>query len=172
VQNIGRPLPAYLVLPKQIAALVPNGNSGNVHIFLDSEDGALKMKDENGHITVFLSDYTIIPSTGGGDVDEPTNKDMPCLFTFNDGDLACATGLTHDPRPDSAITITVNGVEIGPIGFNSKVGAAVYFSNTNGLTASSREDLMVGTRVYWQGSIAGWQLETADVMSIFYTVGT
>lgn len=166
---IGRSLLPYLQLTQQPSAAIPPGaGPGKVNVFIDSADHMLKMKDHLGHVTV------IEGSPGGGgsgidDVEEPLNKDMPCLATSQDGDLACLTGLLHDPRPDSAITIALNGVTVGNLKFGGKTGAAAYFSNDSGVSACTRQNLTIGSRLYWQGSIAGLELDTSDTISIFYT---
>ena len=66
--------------------------------------------------------------------------------TLQDGDLATDAQLPYPPTGD--VLVKVNGLEV-------EVGAGCYFE---------------GARLFWRGSLAGFELDGADVISFTYEV--
>lgn len=85
--------------------------------------------------------------------------------TSADGDYAGIT-ITYTPYSDSNVQVTVNGV-----GANLGDGVKTkdcYFSGDNGTTARAIADITAGDKLYWNGSIAGFELEDTDLVDIIY----
>jgi len=106
------------------------------------------------------------------------NKNMPCNLTLMDGDEAASIGMSYTPSKGSYIEVLLNGVQVN-IENTATMGALVtspcYFSNDGGSSHSSRnvrliKDIVVGDKLYWMGSIAGYQLDTSDRTDWNYVV--
>lgn len=84
--------------------------------------------------------------------------------TSSDGDT---TGLTisNTPHNDSHVRVMVNGIEVG-LGGNKLL--TCYFSADGGTTARAIADITSGDTLYWNGSIAGYQLDANDKINIIY----
>lgn len=106
-----------------------------------------------------------------------SNKNMTASTTVADNDLACATAVATTPAPSSAaggyICAAVNGIIIMNVGDATKVGVPCYFSNDGGVTARALKSVVAGDLLYWNGSVAGYELDTTtDKISFFITVST
>lgn len=84
--------------------------------------------------------------------------------TSSDGDT---TGLTisNTPHNDSHVRVMVNGIEVG-LGGNKLL--TCYFSADGGTTARAIADITSGDTLYWNGSVAGYQLDANDKINIIY----
>lgn len=102
-----------------------------------------------------------------GGVPTQNNRLMAALATTSDGDLAVTTAVTLTPRSDSNVKVEVNGANI-QVGDGTKVGVEAYFSNDGGVTAVTISAIALGDQLYWNGSVAGYQLESADRISFRY----
>jgi hypothetical protein len=85
--------------------------------------------------------------------------------TSSDGD---ATGvfISHTPFGDGLVQVTVNGLA-------SNLGDGVtttscYFSADGGTTARAMADIEGGDQLYWNGSIAGYELDGSDLVDVIY----
>jgi hypothetical protein len=85
--------------------------------------------------------------------------------TSSDGD---ATGvfISHTPFGDGLVQVTVNGLA-------SNLGDGVttsscYFSVDGGTTARAMADIEGGDQLYWNGSIAGYELDGTDLVDVIY----
>jgi|TARA_R100000541_G_scaffold58736_1_gene70427 hypothetical protein len=87
-----------------------------------------------------------------------------CNNTTNDGD-AVGISITYTPFSDGSVIIKVNGLAASLS--NDKSGP-IYFSADGGTTAKTIANITAGDSLYWNGSIAGYQLETSDDISIVY----
>lgn len=96
------------------------------------------------------------------------NKEMTASTTSNNGDLACATVLAGTPANDSYVIVFVNGIAV-TVGDGVKTKDC-YFSADSGSTAKTLANIGSGDRLYWNGSIAGYQLATTDVIDFVYEV--
>lgn len=83
------------------------------------------------------------------------------------GDSA-PTGITmsYSPYQDSYVTVEVNGISV-EIGDGLKDKDA-YFSGDNGVTATTIEEIRLGDELFWNGNIAGFDLETGDEINLIY----
>lgn len=85
--------------------------------------------------------------------------------TSSDGD---ATGvfISHTPFGDGSVTITVNGLGVN-LG-DGTTNASCYFSVDGGTTARAMADIEGGDQLYWNGSIAGYELDSGDLLDVIY----
>lgn len=95
------------------------------------------------------------------------NKDVTCSTTVNDGDQACATGIAGTPTSGSVVMVFINGVaeRLGD-GVKTK---SCYFSADTGTTPKAWSAIAAGDKLYWVGSIAGYQLAATDTVTFLYT---
>jgi hypothetical protein len=89
---------------------------------------------------------------------------MTASTTTNDGDLACATAVTRTPATSSTNGgyggVRVNGLHV-VVGDGTKTGADCYFSGDGGTTARAMKSIVAGDQLYWQHTIAGYNLDAA-----------
>ena len=123
-----------------------------------------------GAITVGTTAITIQAFASAGSSTNPStsNKFMAASATTADGDAACATGLAGTPAANSYVKVTVNGDE--PEVGNGVKTKDCYFSGDSGATARAFNAVVSGDKLYWNGSIAGYQLATTDKVSFEYNV--
>lgn len=96
------------------------------------------------------------------------NKRMPARTTAADGDLACDIALAASPA--GSIAVCVNGITIPEVGDATKVAAACFFS-TDGQAALALAGLQAGAKLYWNGSVAGYELDNAtDIIEFVYEI--
>lgn len=98
--------------------------------------------------------YTNKISTGSG-LEIPNKEDTTNapLTTSVDGD---STGIALTLKPTGLINVLVNGIS-ELVGDGVKT-TACYFSSDGGTTAKLYEELDAGDILYWNGSIAGYEL--------------
>jgi len=89
---------------------------------------------------------------------------ISCNNTSNDGDPVGGS-ITYTPFSDGNVIIKVNGLAAGLS--NDKSGP-IYFSADGGTTAKTIANITAGDSLYWNGSIAGYELETSDDLDIAY----
>lgn len=100
----------------------------------------------NGILT--YTDKSINPQT--------TDKDQAPTGAF----------ISYSPYQDSYVTVEINGisVEVG----NGTKDTAAYFSGDMGVSATTIEEIRAGDQLYWNGSIAGYELEEGDQINLIY----
>lgn len=102
------------------------------------------------------------------------NKSMVASVTVADGDLACATAVATTPAPSTAlggyIMVCVNTAGPQLVGDGTKVAVDCYFSADGGVTARLLRNVVAGDLLYWNGSVAGFQLAATDRVSLFFPV--
>ncbi len=97
-----------------------------------------------------------------------SDKKLLALATTADNDLALATSLTKTPI--GYLTVFINGVaEAIANGNSEKNSYPCYFSADSGITAKSYATIAAGDYLYWNGSVAGYQLETTDIIELHYS---
>lgn len=81
------------------------------------------------------------------------------------------TGLTITDTPDSYVMVFINGVETD-LGYGSTVSSSCYFSSDGGSTAKTIGNVVAGDGLYWNNSLAGFQLTTdlPDRISLSYLI--
>ncbi len=95
-----------------------------------------------------------------------SNKDMAAEVTVADFDEACATGIAATPVRDSYVQVFVNGVKES-LGSGVKTKSC-YFSGDGGTTARTIAAITAGDKLYWVGSVAGYQLAVTDKIDLDY----
>lgn len=99
---------------------------------------------------------------------QTSNKDMAAVATVIDGDVACNTAIAGTPATDGYVEVNINGVqEVVGDGVKTK---SCYFSADTGTTAKTIANIANGDKLYWNGSIAGYQLATDDLVTFNYNV--
>jgi len=88
------------------------------------------------------------------------NKCMAASVTSSDGQVACSTPLASTPGLASWIGVLVNGIQYC-LGDGVKTKDC-YFSADGGTTAKTIASIAAGDLLYWNGSIAGFQLSSSD----------
>lgn len=106
--------------------------------------------------------------TGGADRHSASNKGMPALATASDGALATSTALAGTPSEDGFVEVSVNGVQV-EVGDGAKTKSC-YFSSDLGTTAKAMAGVSAGDKLYWNGSIAAYQLAVTDRLDFDYAV--
>lgn len=103
-----------------------------------------------------------------------SNKQMAASLTTADGQVACATTVAQTPAtPTTAggwVNVLVNGVSY-PVGDGVKT-TACYFSADGGATARTLKAIATGDTLYWNGSIALFQLAVTDLVDFLYDVAS
>lgn len=103
-------------------------------------------------------------ATPGGSA-ASTNKQMTAEVTTTDFDEACATGIASTPASHAYVEVMVNGAqqEIGD-GVKTK---DCYFS-ASGAVARTIATITAADKLYWVGSVAGFQLSITDRITFNY----
>lgn len=112
--------------------------------------------------------YFYGPLPGTPSVLTKQNKNMAGKVTVNDGDLACDTGVATTPSDHGYIIVSING-NIVVVGDGVKTRDC-YFSGDAGANARAIQNIVVGDKLYWNGSIAGFQLDTNDRIDFNYDI--
>jgi len=97
----------------------------------------------------------------------PLNKDMQALVTASDNNLACGTAILATPPANAWVQVQVNGVAY-KVGNGTKAGMPCYFSGDGGVTARATGGIVTGDFLYWNGSVAGFQLDVIDRVDFLF----
>jgi len=96
---------------------------------------------------------------------------MAAQATTADGDLAVSTTVAVTPRSDSLVYVDVNGVAVNVAdGDANKAVSEAFFSGDGGTTGRFIKDVTAGDELYWNGSIAGYELAGTDRVTFLYDV--
>ena len=98
-------------------------------------------------------------------VDTNDDQDLIPAITSGNGSSTELT-ITYTPWNDTKVMVKVNG-----IGCNLGDGAKTkdcYFSNDEGVTAKAVANIEAGDTLYWNGPIAGYELDASDEIDIDY----
>lgn len=100
-------------------------------------------------------------------------KNLDSAPTLSDGDEfsspALIGGLIDLPTEKTYVSILINGVQVSIEDNNTPLATVTsycYFSSDSGTTAKSLDLITTGDRLYWKGSIAGFELEVGDKFDI------
>lgn len=142
----------------------------DVYLYLGKHEDLLALyyaEQASGLIDVV---YEIDGVSGGTGVLATANADMAALVTTVDGDLASAVPVSQTPLAPTYVAVFVNGagarVADGPA---QQTIRDCYFSADGGATARAFGAVSVGDRLYWNGSVAGYELGSTDRLSFLYT---
>lgn len=134
----------------------------------ESTQALAKLNDAKKALTSSQSGCPIPPGGSGENIYSKSNLNMQALVTVNDGDLACNNAIIDSPVSASFVKVFINGIEVN-------VGGTVYpfdcyFSPDGGTTVRLLGDEKKGDKLYWNGSIAGYQLDTVDLIDFNYLI--
>lgn len=123
----------------------------------------------NGPITIDSTSLVFtVESTLSAPVPTLSNKNMTGSTTTADGDQATSTTVASTPAQDGWVQLLVGSVP-ETIGDGDKLSAA-YISGDNGSTARTIAAIAAGDKIYWNGSIAGYELNSSYKLHLIYNV--
>jgi len=93
------------------------------------------------------------------------NKNMACIVTTNNGDKATNTTIATANALGANIAITLNGLDLYVTETNS---GECYIGQGDTSTARAFSAVVPGDTVRWNQSVAGFNLETTDVLNVHY----
>jgi len=97
------------------------------------------------------------------------NKDMTADVTGSDGDRATVTPIAVDP--EGYVEVKVNSLMCKVANGNGeRTTSECYFSDDGGVSAKAFGALAAGDLLYWNGSVAGFQLTVADRIDFLYEI--
>lgn len=102
------------------------------------------------------------------------NKGMAASTTAADFDLACATGIAATPAASNNTNGAYVAVRVNGIGYTVGDGVRTkdcYFSSVASAGAAARAfgAIVATDKLYWVGSVAGFQLDAAtDIIDFLY----
>lgn len=105
----------------------------------------------------------------GTGIGSASDLNKPALNTVSDGDWT-GVAITNTPFRGSNVVVLINGIDVN-LSNGNKTGAC-YFSNDNGVTAKYINNIFQGDKLYWLGSLIGYQLEETDEIDILYAVSS
>jgi hypothetical protein len=99
---------------------------------------------------------------------------MAASVTVADHDLACATAIAvtpvHAPSANgNYVLVRVNGIGY-TVGNATRTAVDCYFSGDGGATARAFSAIVATDLLYWNGSIAGFQLAVTDKVDFIYNI--
>lgn len=132
--------------------------------FIDATDNSTK-KESVADFATALAGSGLTASSGALTAARLSSNDQfeTASATSSNGDSA---GVTIAATPEGMVQIFVNGLqqELGQ-GVKTK---DCYFSADGGSTARAVTAIASGDTLYWNGSVAGYQLDTNDKISMVY----
>lgn len=129
----------------------------------------------SGQITAILASITAISNVIAYPGDTTAPNVIPFtqrnLTPLNASGFGQPTGITisHNPALTSYIEVNVNGV-IMDVGNGLKMQWPCYFSRDGGNIPLTYSEIEVGDQLYWNSTIAGFDLENTDTIDINYQV--
>lgn len=104
------------------------------------------------------------------------NKNMAASVTAADHDLACATAITVTPVHVPSVNGNYIGVRVNGVGYTvgngTRTAVDCYFSADGGATARAFSAIVATDLLYWNGSIAGFQLAITDKVDFIYEIAS
>ena len=104
----------------------------------------------------------------GATVYSKANLNMSAAVTTTDGSLACSVAIIDRPISSSHVRVFINGVEVSTGG--KIYPHDCYFSADGGVTERVLGDERQGDRLYWNGSVANYNLDTIDLIDFIYLI--
>jgi hypothetical protein len=96
-----------------------------------------------------------------------SNKNMTANVTVADFDEACSVTIVAMPKRDGYVEARVNG--LGEAVGDGVKTLSCYFSGDGGSTARAIAAIAAGDKLYWVGSVAGYQLATTDKIDFLFS---
>jgi hypothetical protein len=98
----------------------------------------------------------------------PDDEDLACNLTTADEDDALASWAGFAAPPAGRVDVLVSRSRHATVGDGAK-DKECYFSDDSGTTALAHADIADATTFHWMGSIAGYELSTADTITFLYS---
>lgn len=132
-------------------------------VFIDATDNATR-KESAADLATALAGAGVSATNGQLTAARltDTNQFEAASATTNNGD---SSGISIDSTPDGMAQVFVNGVMVELKG--DKTGSC-YFSADGGSTARTIANIVANDVLYWNGSVAGYQLEATDKITLVY----
>ena len=142
---------------------------------LASTSGVLSVNAGNGieiasdAVKIKVANSSVSVSSSGLSAATPVtaNKVMTASATAANGAEACATAITSTPAAGSYVQVMINGQQQSLAG---NTGGECYFSGDAGATAKALNAVVAGDKLYWNGSVAGYELAATDMVDFGYVV--
>lgn len=96
-----------------------------------------------------------------------SNKYMTASVTSADNQEACSTAIAATPGRGGHVQVLLNGMSIR-VGDGTKTGVPSYFSGNSGTTARAIASIVSGDKLYWNGSVANYELDASDRFDFVY----
>jgi hypothetical protein len=140
-----------------------DGNNGPISGTLDMGGnpviGLTDPTDPQGAATKAYVDAQIITAGGGAEI---SNKRMVAEVTTADGNLACNDGMAFNAK--GYVQVFVNGIKVNVTG---DVEGDCYFS-ADGTLAKALDSVKASDKLYWNGSVAQYELSADDLIDFDY----
>ena len=124
-----------------------------------------------GNVLSILPDGDSTAVTGSGlkaSVPTTANKNQASAATTVDNDTTGIT-ITTTPGGNGMVDVLVNGLQY-TLGQGTKISVDAYFSADGGTTARAIAAIVAGDTLYWNQSVAGFNLAVIDKISLNYNV--
>lgn len=135
--------------------------------YIDGGERDIKPFNPNQEV---IDEIIIVPAAAGGGIlfvqYVPTAN-----LTSADGDLIFPDSFAFAPITKTDMWITINGSSIYPANGVSEVAtSAFYITDSTGLITRPKGTYQIGDLFHWNGSVAGYEIETDDEIKIVYEV--
>jgi len=163
------------VLTTDDAIIIGGGSGTNLTFAQFSGAGTITAGDglqkSGSEISILATNDSVGVSGAGLKAAVPAivNKNMTASVTASDGALATATTVASTPGGDSYVGVRVNGAH-QLVGNGTKVSVDCYFSGDSGSTARAFSAIVSGDELYWNGTIAGFELAATDRIDFDFNV--
>jgi hypothetical protein len=145
----------------------PNGG-GAPPVIANSPTGTFYLQATGGSLWQKLSStpgtWKLLDATAAGL--SQLNRSMSASITTSDNNVACSTPLASSLATWVLVLINGQGCNVGD---GVKVGVDCYFSGDSGATPRPYGTLAIGDYLYWNGSVAGYQLSASDKIDFVYS---
>jgi hypothetical protein len=133
----------------------PTTNAFPVYIKMTEDTALLLSNHPSSNIQI-----EVLPVDTLADLDQTTVGDTNGNYS--------PTGVTIEYTPflDSMVHVKINGIEVN-LGNGARTKDC-YFSNDGGLTAKSIKNIAAGDELFWNGGIAGYELDPSDDIDFEY----
>jgi len=133
-----------------------------------AQSGAVDQNVIRYNATTGLWEPGVAAFSGGGGAPTAEDKNLIPFATGPGNGQDTGIEISEEPIGDRYVTVIVNGIS-SSIG-DGYTSLDCYFSIDGGLTALNLSAITTGARLYWNSTIAGFQLAPTDVVDLDYDV--
>jgi len=142
-------------------------NYGYVEGYVDTGTREIKPFDP---CTTVVEEIIIVPPAGGGGGLLYVQYITTAYVTNVDGDIMTPETFSFAPLAGH-VYITLNGLPIYPANGASEVAtSAFYITNSAGTIVRPKGSYIITDVLRWNGSVAGYQIESDDEIKLIYQV--